>query len=183
MVLGDELADFGRFYERTYPAAVRLAYGIVGEQGLADDVAQDAYVAAFRARDGFRGDGPADAWLYRIVVNAAISALRRRRIRVIEPLPAALPDRPDGPDGIASSIDRVVLADGLRRLDPRARSAIVLRYYLDLDYAAIGSILGTSADNVGAILSRSLDRLRPILEPEPSPAVPAAVPPKAVPHG
>ena len=159
------LTDFGAFYERTYRAAFRVAYGIVGERDMAEDVTQDAYVSAYRQRWHFRGDGPPEAWLYRIVVNGAVSALRRRRVRFVQPLDPAAAQRPGGPDVASSAIGHVVLVDGLQRLDARARSAVVLRYYLDLDYATIGSIIGASPENVGAILSRSLDRLRGLIEP------------------
>jgi RNA polymerase sigma factor (sigma-70 family) len=165
----DGLTDFGAFYERTYGAAFRVAYGIVGERTLAEDVTQDAYVNAYRERRRFRGDGPPDAWLYRIVVNGAVSALRRRRVRFVQPLdPAVAGERTGGSDVASAAVRHVVLVDGLQGLDPRARSAVVLRYYLDLDYATIGSIIGASPDNVGAILSRSLDRLRGLIEPDAS---------------
>lgn len=165
-----ELADFEAFYERTYAVAFRVAYGVVGERDLAEDVTQDAYVSAFRDRARFRGDGPVEAWLYRIVVNAAISSLRRRRVRLIRPVDPSALGSSGGADGTASALDRLALGDCLRHLDPRARSAVVLRYYLDLDYATIGSILGTSPDNVGVILSRSLERLRGLIEPQPAAA-------------
>ena len=161
-----QLQDFGAFYESTYPAAYRVAYGVVGERSLAEDVTQDAYVTAYRKRDSYRADGPAEAWLYRIVVNTAISMLRQRRVRQIEPLDPEAGPRPSIPDGAPAAVDHVALIEGLRRLDPVSRSAVVLRYYLDLDYQTIGSILGKSPGNVGVILSRSLDRLRQVVAPE-----------------
>ena len=161
----EQLADFGAFYERTYPAALRVAYGIVGEQAMADDVTQDAYTKAYRERDRYRGDGPPEAWLYRIVVNTALETLRHQRVRWIVPLDPDVHERPA--EGAASMTDQAAIAEGLRQLEPRARSAVVLRYYLDLDYAAIGAVLGTSTSNVGAVLSRSLDRLRLTMAPAP----------------
>jgi DNA-directed RNA polymerase specialized sigma24 family protein len=93
-------------------------------------------------------------------------------------------ERTGGSDVASAAVRHVVLVDGLQRLDPRARSAVVLRYYLDLDYATISSIIGASPDNVGAILSRSLDRLRGLIEPDPSaPAVRAVVTGEAGRHG
>jgi RNA polymerase sigma factor (sigma-70 family) len=163
----DEIADFGAFYQRTYPRAFGIAYGIAAERDLAEDVTQDAYVAAYRERRGYRGDGTADAWLYRIVVNTAISTLRRRRIRIAVRLDPAFEAGPAVGDPTAATVDQVALLDSLQHLDVRARAAVILRYYADLDYATIAGILGTSATNVGAILSRSLDRLRGVLEPEP----------------
>ena len=98
------LADFGAFYERTYPTAYRTAYAIVGEPALAADAVQDGYLSAFRQRSRFRGDGPAEAWLNRIVVNTSISATRRRRIRWVDPLPASLAAAVDEP---ARSVERI----------------------------------------------------------------------------
>jgi len=120
----EALADFEAFYERTYPAAFRVAYGVVGERDLAEDVTQDAYVSAYRDRDRYRGDGPPEAWLYRIVVHAAISAARRRRVRVVTRI-APDGDGP-GPDEASITVDRLAIADGLRELDPRARSAVCM---------------------------------------------------------
>jgi RNA polymerase sigma-70 factor (ECF subfamily) len=137
-----QLQDFGAFYESTYPAAYRVAYGVVGERTLAEDVTQEAYVTAYRKRGSYRADGAAEAWLYRIVVNTAISMLRQRRVRPIQPLDPEADQRPSVADAAPAAVDHVALVDGLGRLDPVSRSAVVLRYYLDLDYATIGSILG-----------------------------------------
>ena len=130
------------------------------------DATQDAYVTALRKRAGYRADGPAEAWLYRIVVNAAISLLRHRRVRLIQPLDPFGRDGPPSPDAAGPVLDHLALMDGLQRLDPIARSAVILRYYLDLDYETIGSIIGKSPSNVGSILSRSLDRLQPVVAPD-----------------
>ena len=185
MSLQGQLADFGAFYERTYPAALRVAYGIVGERALAADVTQDAFAAAYRQRDRYRGEGPPEAWLYRIVVNTALGALRHQRVRWIVPLDPITHERPAGSG--ASMTDHAALAEGLQQLDPRSRSAVVLRYYLDLDYVRIAAILGTSESNVGSILSRALDRLRLVMAPAPmlpdAPPAPAALAKEAGRHG
>lgn len=167
MAVNGDLADFGAFYERTYARAFAVAYGLTGEAGLAEDVTQDAFVAAFRRRGQYRGDGPIEAWLYRIVVNAAVSALRSRRVRFIVPLDPLAQDPPAPCDSADAAIDEVCLSDGLQRLDVRSRSAIVLRYYLDLDYVTIARVLDTSVTNVGAILTRARGRLRSFLQSEP----------------
>lgn len=155
-----ELDDFERFYERTYPMAYRTALGIVREPGLAADVTQDAFVAAYRQRARFRGEAPVAAWLYRIVVRAALDGVRRRSrgprlIHMAEAGSAAA-----GMGDVARVPERLSMLDALDVLTPRARAAVVLRYYHDLDYATIARILGTSVGNVGVLLTRSLDRLR-----------------------
>jgi RNA polymerase sigma-70 factor (ECF subfamily) len=156
-----EIADFGAFYERTYDAAYRTAVGIVRDSALAADVTQDAYVAAYRHRKRFRGEAPSNAWLHRIVVNQALGALRRRRVAPVSGDVLAWT-----PDQSAGSTARLTLHEALDELPPRQRAAVVLRYYHDYDYATIGRILETTPTNVGAMLSRALDRLEAVIEPE-----------------
>jgi RNA polymerase sigma-70 factor (ECF subfamily) len=163
-----ELADFSVFYERTYDGCYRTALGIVRNPALAAEVTQDAYVTAYEKRDRFRGDAPGYAWLHAIVVNQALTMLRRRRLTVVE---VDVADVSRGPDHARATADRVALFSALDRLKPNQRAAVVLRYYHDYDYATIARILGTSTTNVGAMLSRALDSLRATLEP--GPAAPA----------
>ena len=158
MAFRAELEDFGAFYERTYPAAYRTAWAILRDQAAATDAVQDAYLAAYRERGRFRGDAPARSWLLRIVVNRVFAELRRARPHLLQidlVGEAAAPG-----DDLARATDHVSLDAAMRVLDPRARAAIVLRYYNDLDHAAIATILGTNANNVGVIIHRALDRLQ-----------------------
>ena len=160
-----EIADFGAFYERTYDEAYRTALGILREPALAADVTQEAYVSAYRDRERFRGDAPSAAWLHRIVVNKALSAAGRR------PATATITDLSTlaTPDQVAHTTGRLALLDALDELPIRHRAAVVLRYYHDYDYATIAAMLGTTSTNVGAMLSRALDRLKVVLDGEPSP--------------
>jgi len=164
-----EIADFGAFYERTYQSAYRTALGIVRDPALAADVTQEAYLAAYRHRDRFRGEAPSTAWLHRILVNQALTALRRRRptplVRDLSPWMA--------PDLAGGSVARLALLQALDVLPARQRAAVILRYYHDYDYATVARILNTTSTNVGAMLSRALDRLKDALEPEPGAALEA----------
>jgi|SRR5687768_12647050 RNA polymerase sigma-70 factor, ECF subfamily len=157
-----EVSDFGAFYERTYDTAYRTALGIVRDAAVAADVTQEAYVAAYQHRDRYRGDAPSTAWIHRIVVNQALSALRRRRptplVRDLSPRMA--------PDLAGGTVARLALLQALDVLPARQRAAVILRYYHDHDYATVARILNTTSTNVGAMLSRALDRLKDALEPE-----------------
>jgi RNA polymerase sigma-70 factor (ECF subfamily) len=157
MIRSSDLDDFGAFYVATYQRAYRTAFAIVGESALAGDVVQDAFVSAFRNRARFRGDGPAEAWLTRIVVNAAISATRRRRVRWMQPLPANVGAHGDEP---ARSVDRLSIVAALQVLSPRERAAVVLRFYHGYDYATIARCLDTNSGTVGSWLSRAMGQLR-----------------------
>ena len=157
-----EIADFGAFYERTYDTAYRTALGIVRDPALAADVTQEAYVAAYRHRRRYRGDAPSTAWLHRIVVNQALAALRRRR--ATSPVGDLSPWT--APDTAGGTVARMALLQALDVLPARQRAAVILRYYHDCDYATIARVLNTTSTNVGAMLSRALDRLKDALEPE-----------------
>lgn len=159
-----EISDFGAFYERTYESAYRTALGIVREPALAADITQEAYVSAYRRRDRFRGEAPSGAWLHRIVVNQALGALRRgRAARNVPDLSPLMMADADDAAGLAS---RLALFDALGSLPARHRAAVVLRYYHDYDYATIARMMNTTSTNVGAMLSRALDRLKDTLEPD-----------------
>src|SRR5688500_10869565 len=157
-----EISDFGAFYERTYDTAYRTALGIVRDPALAADVTQEAYVGAYRHRHRYRGEAPSTAWLHRIVGNQALAALRRRRAtHPVRDLSSSM-----APDLAGGSVARLALLQALDVLPARQRAAVILRYYHDYDYATIARILGTTSTNVGAMLSRALDRLKDALEPE-----------------
>ncbi|MGH2467055.1 MAG: RNA polymerase sigma factor, partial [Candidatus Limnocylindrales bacterium] len=102
----------------------------------------------------------------------ALSGLRRRKVRWAEPLDL---DRPDPVGAAPDRLDGLAIRAALEELPPRQRAAIVLRYYHDLDYAAIARILDTSVGNVGALLSRAVQRLRVEFDSE-GPAAPASLP-------
>jgi RNA polymerase sigma factor (sigma-70 family) len=77
------------------------------------------------------------------------------------------------PDLAGGSVARLALLQALDTLPARQRAAVILRYYHDYDYATMARILNTTSTNVGAMLSRALDRLKDALEPEPGAAAEA----------
>ena len=110
---------------------------------------QEAFATAVRKRGSFRGDGPLEAWVWRIVLNAARSDVRRS-------IPAALYDEPATTNGHPEGDAELRVA--LARLPERQRTAVFLRYYADLDYAAIGEALGMSTGTVAATLNAAHGR-------------------------
>jgi DNA-directed RNA polymerase specialized sigma24 family protein len=130
-----------------------VAAAIVGDGDAGRDAVQDAFATAVRKRRRFRGDGTLEAWLWRIVVNAAHDA-RRRRVRKGADLPEPLVARADD------------LGLPLDCLSGRQREVLFLHYYADLDYAAIATALGISAGTVGATLHAARATLREALTQE-----------------
>jgi RNA polymerase sigma-70 factor (ECF subfamily) len=149
-------------YRAEAPRLRRLAAAVAGP-GVASDVVQDAFALALRRRASWRGDGPLEAWLWRLVLNAAHDAARRKARR--ERLAARLARFLDHDAAPAAGFDRD-LGDPLRRLPSRQRSCVVLRYYGDLSYARIADVMGVEVGTVGALLSKAHAALRAELEEE-----------------
>src|SRR5438105_4670500 len=69
----DVAADLERLYRTGYRRFLRVAIAIVGDEGAAHDAVQDGFAQALKSRASFRGEGPIEAWVWRIVVNAALA--------------------------------------------------------------------------------------------------------------
>ncbi len=143
--------------ESVYRASVHrfrgVAAAIVRDRDVACDLVQDAFASAVRRRSRFRGDGPLEAWLWRAVVNAALSHARRRRV-TLTPLPL------EAGEGAAHDDVR----DAVAALPERQRLAVFLRYYADLDYREIGEILGITDGTARASVHAAHATLRRQLE-------------------
>jgi RNA polymerase sigma-70 factor (ECF subfamily) len=151
------LVEFERLYERDFHAFVRVARAIVGDAQLAVDAVHDGFTAAIRARDGYRGDGPFDAWVWRAVVNAARKG-RAARANLL-PLPSV-----DDVGGTEENPHELRLRQVLLALPERQRLIVFLRYYADLDYRAIAAALGIEVGTVSAALSAAHRSLRNALQ-------------------
>lgn len=133
----------------------RVAAAIVRDRDLAWDAVQDGFADAVRGSAGFRGEAPLEAWVWRLVVNAA---LRSHRQRPVVPLP-------DGFDRSVSENGGVLaVGDALAALPERQRLAVFLRYYADLDYREIADVLGVEVGTVSATLHAALSTLRQKME-------------------
>src|SRR3954468_5260683 len=108
-----------------WPRAFRAAYLVVQDAAAAEDIAQEAFLAAVRNLDRFDRGRPFGPWLHRIAVNRAIDWTRARQLRAEAELHETLPAAPQ-----AGPIDESVLA-ALAALPPEHRAVIVLRHLLE----------------------------------------------------
>ena len=150
---------FAELFRRHWPRAHRAAWLVVHDATAAEDVAQEAFLAAVRALDRFDRRRPFGPWLHRIVVNRAIDYARARELRRevadagIEP---AVVDRADAPG-------EDVLA-ALAALPPDQRAVIVMRHLLGFTPGEIASALGLPRGTVNSRLRRGLDGLQEAIE-------------------
>jgi DNA-directed RNA polymerase specialized sigma24 family protein len=115
--------EFRKFMRGRWPAMVRLAYGLTGDQGHAEDVAQAAFARTYASWARVVRTGDPDAYVRRIVINENRARFRKRR--VTENLVGAVPERPGQPaaDPTADTLgDSSTLMNALRRLGPRQRA-------------------------------------------------------------
>ena len=150
------LADLETLFRRHWPLAYRAAYLVVHDAAAAEDIAQEAFLAAVRALDRFDRRRPFGPWLHRIVVNRAIDWARARALRPeADPVDAAAAERPERDDELLRQLDA---------LSPEHRAVIVLRYLLDYTPGEIAELLELPRGTVNSRLRRGLDRLKERLE-------------------
>lgn len=145
-------------YRLRHRELLRVATAITGSVELGEDAVQEGLVRALAGRSSFRASGTLEAWLWKVVVNAARNlAARTPRVVDAEESEAAV---------IGGEAEVSALRDHLARLPERQRLVLFLRYYADLDYAAIGRVLGIRRGTVSATLSQAHAALRPVLAEE-----------------
>lgn len=174
VIAGDPLA-FRVLIEREYAMVIAACRRVVGDRDEAEDVAQDAFVQAYRALATFRGDGPFGAWLRRIAVRTAVARLAARRdvIRLdadlLDPRAAALHS---GDDPQAMALDgewRMAVREAVERLPAPQRDVILLRFYGDLSLQEIAELTSHPIGTVKSRLNRGVAGLRDHLAPRSAP--------------
>ncbi|UJA19366.1 RNA polymerase sigma factor [Thermoleophilia bacterium SCSIO 60948] len=162
---GGSEAALEELFRAHWPRAYRSALMIVRDRQIAEDVAQEAFLAAIRSLDRFDLARPFGPWLNRIVANRAIDHARARAIRAEVPeLPGLEPvAREPLPDAVHFSDE---LHDAVLGLDLEQRTCVVLRYVLDWSPGEISRFLGLPRGTVNSRLRRALDRLAEAIEAE-----------------
>jgi RNA polymerase sigma-70 factor (sigma-E family) len=153
--------EFRDFMHGRWPAMVRLAYALTGDQGHAEDVAQAAFARAYASWPKVRRTGNPEAYVRRIVINENRNRFRKQR--VTERLTDAPPEPGPGPgsaDATSQYDERSALMAALQRLGPRQRAVVVLRYWLGLTEAEAAAELNCSVGTIKSQASRALAILR-----------------------
>ena len=144
-------------FKREWPRAYRAAYLVVHDAAAAEDIAQEAFLAAVRALDRFDRRRPFGPWLHRIVVNRAIDAARARTLR--REVDASAAEGEEAPPDAPSLPLSDQLLDALRELGPEQRALVVLRYLFEYTPGEIARLLELPRGTVNSRLRRALDRM------------------------
>ena len=150
-------ALYGAHWRRAH----RAAYLVVHDGAAAEDIAQDAFLAAIDALDRFDRRRPFGPWLHRIVVNRAIDWARREALRRSVDDPALRPDAPASAEAIGGDV-----MEALAQLPVEQRAVIVLRDLLDYTPGEVARMLELPRGTVNSRLRRALDRLGESIEVE-----------------
>lgn len=169
----DELVDI--YTQKLY----RFAYGLLGNHHDAEEVVQDAFIRAYNALDGFRGDSSFETWMHRITMNLARNKFHwnRRRGEGVNvslsepagpeqaaldfPVETELPDSSNAPDFLLEKLeiqDNVI--KGINALPETLKEAMVLRHVKDMPYEEIASVLDCKIGTVKSRIARGRELLR-----------------------
>jgi RNA polymerase sigma-70 factor (ECF subfamily) len=137
-------------------AAARL---ILRDPELARDAVQEALIRVWRDLPGLRDPDRLDAWLHRLLVNACLDLVRRRRRRLIEVelTPIHVPAEHDS---TAAFADRQLIDDALARLDPGHRAVVALHYLLGMPLPDVAASLGIPLGTAKSRLHYALGAMR-----------------------
>ena len=151
-------AEYTDFVHATWPSLYRTAYLLLGDHSLAEDLVQTALAKTYGSWGSVRELAAAPGFARTTLINTAASWFRKKSWRN-ELASETLPEPSHDPD----HSDRPAVIDALRRLPPRQRAVIVLRYYEDQSVAQTAHALGCSEGPVKSQTSDALTRLRTLL--------------------
>jgi len=154
---------------------VSFLHRMVRDPALAEDLAQEAFLRVYNARERYRPDARFTTWLYRIATNLALNAIRDRKDKISEPAGGET----DGEPALERFVDaqptveqRLIQRDrerlirqAVESLPENQRVAVILHKYQEVEYRQIAGVLSVSESAVKSILFRAYETLRLRLAP------------------
>ncbi|MCE5307475.1 MAG: RNA polymerase sigma factor [Acidobacteriales bacterium] len=166
---GDE-ASFGALLERQRGPVIHFLYRMVGNQAVAEELAQEVFLRVYRARTTYEPSAKFTTWLFRIATHVALNHLRDRRgDKSAESLDAEAPgvkprQVPDPRPNVEQEMLREVRLDrvreAIRNLPTKQRAAVLMHKYQEMGYSQIAAALGCSEPAVKSLLFRAYEYLR-----------------------
>jgi RNA polymerase sigma-70 factor (ECF subfamily) len=163
--LAGDRSAFDVLVRRHQRAVYAICLRFTGNHADASDLAQDAFVRAYRGLARFKGDAALSTWLHRITVNVCLTRVAAKTpvVDSIEPLDPidVRGDRPDDP--LRRAQDAALVKAAIARLPKKQRMTVILRVYHELPHEDIARALGSSVGTVKANFFHALQNLRKLL--------------------
>lgn len=162
---------WAQIYTRFAPGIFRFCRRAMPSREDAEDATSEVFLKVRSKLDQYDPSRPFNAWLYRVAANQCWDLLRRRRVRQdletgdIESMPLEHAD-PGQLERLISEKSREDVRKALEQLPGRARMALTLRYYSEMNYDEIAETLGVRRAFVGVLLLRARHQLREVMEKE-----------------
>jgi RNA polymerase sigma-70 factor, ECF subfamily len=170
---GGDAESFNQLILRWERPIYALAYRVIGREEDARDISQEAFLRAFRALPGFKGQAKFSSWLYRIALNLCRDWIRKQRRAPVQQMPeGADPVEMAGEGGPVESIEELVarkelsavVSDAMAQLPEEQRTAIILKEYHGMTFQEIADLQGCPLSTVKTRLYQGLTVLRRNLE-------------------
>ena len=137
------------------------AYNMTGNRALAEELAQEAFLSAWKGIRGFRRGSPFKPWLMRILVNTVMAHRRKRSVETTPIEESAWADDAEHPAALAESrLERQTVQRAIRGLSPEHRQVVVLRYFADMTVPEVARASGVNEGTVKSRLHRAHQALR-----------------------
>ena len=171
--LGGDVDSFNQLILRWERPIYALAYRTIGREEEARDVCQEAFLRAYRALPGFKGQAKFSSWLYRITLNLCRDWMRKQRRQPVSQIPEdADIDEMAASTGPVESIEDLVarrelssvVEDAMSHLPEEQRTAIILKEYHGMTFQEIADLQGCPLSTVKTRLYQGLSVLRRELE-------------------
>jgi RNA polymerase sigma-70 factor, ECF subfamily len=175
---GDE-TSFELLLRRYRTPLVSFLHRFVGDAAVAEELAQEVFLRVYRARKQYAPSAKFTTWMFHIARNLALNACRDARYRQLEVsldhpsgnsegdgVTISVPDRSPNIEHDLAARDRTeIIQRAIAALPEKQRAAVLLHKYQDMDYAAIGEVLGCSESALKSLLFRAYETLRIELAP------------------
>jgi RNA polymerase sigma-70 factor (ECF subfamily) len=163
---GGESRAYGELVSRYRAGVVNVVYRMCGDNNLAEEAAQEAFLRAWQHLSNYRPEYTFRPWVYRIAINAALDVLRRdRRLTGLDDLAVeSLVEEVDDPEGTVEDRERAMrVRRAILVLPHGSRAVLVLREYGAMSYAEIASALSIPLGTVMSRLNSARSQLRQAL--------------------
>jgi len=169
LVLQGNINAFSYIVERHKDCTFNLAFRICGNREEAEEVAQDAFLKAFRSLGSFKRKSSFATWLYRIVYNTSISLVRSRKTGVlsVEEFPANMNDFlefTNDDEEAEKEYKNSLINFALQKLSDEERGLITLHYYEEMSMEEMSAVTGITRSNIRVKLFRARQKMTEIIK-------------------